>query len=64
MPSTIRRARRVLVPSMIVRDDLVQFFPEAGDKVEVVPEGVRRPEVIQPLSDEQRQCWGLSVSIS
>ncbi|MEK9131061.1 MAG: glycosyltransferase family 1 protein [Patescibacteria group bacterium] len=59
MPSTIRRARRVLVPSMIVRDDLVQFFPEAGDKVEVVPEGVRRPEVIQPLSDEQRQCWGV-----
>jgi glycosyltransferase involved in cell wall biosynthesis len=41
MPSSVRRAARVIVPTKWVRSRVVQRLPEAGKKTVVIHEGVR-----------------------
>lgn len=56
LPRSIRRATRIVVPSQRTRDDLVQRFPSAADKVRVIPLGVSErysreaPDGAEPLA--------------
>ena len=54
MPLSMRRARRILVPSQATRDDLVSRFPRAAGKVRVVPLGV--DAAFQPCADPDRRA--------
>lgn len=40
LPHSVRRARRLLVPSLRVKDDVIDAFPDSREKISVVWEGV------------------------
>lgn len=51
MPLSIRRARRVVVPSTKVRDEIARRFPDCAAKIEVVPLGIDRA-VFRPAAGD------------
>lgn len=72
LPRTVRRARRILVPSEIVRQDFGRFFPAALDKIVVVPAGIRplsgfgipapdRPFILSVGTLEPRKNFATSI---
>jgi glycosyltransferase involved in cell wall biosynthesis len=61
VPAAARRARRIIVPSGAVAQDLATYLGIARGKVDVVPEGPGTEPVAQPTAeDELRARLGLS----
>lgn len=52
LPLSVRRARRIVVPSSAVRLDLIRRIPEARDRVAVVPPGIDDSFRVSPSPEE------------
>ncbi|MBI2194028.1 MAG: glycosyltransferase family 4 protein [Planctomycetes bacterium] len=53
LPRSIRSARRVIVPSEAVKQDLIGLMKTPAEKVEVIPPGL--DETFRPLNDMEKQ---------
>ncbi|GAA3948091.1 glycosyltransferase [Chitinophaga oryziterrae] len=64
----IQKAQRVLVLSQATKDDVLQYAPDAADKVQLVSPGI--PESYQPLEWQDREdvkrefAWGVEYFIA
>jgi len=59
----LRRATRVIVVSEALRQDLLQFRPEAAAKMVVIPNGVAVPTQVPVSVEEARTALGLPLDI-
>ncbi len=51
MPLSIKRAKRIVVPSVKVRDEIARRFPDCAGKIEVIPLGIEH-DVFKPADDD------------
>ncbi len=62
LPLSVRKANGIIVCSQTTCDDLLSFFPQAADKVRVIPLGVNprfQPVPEGPNTSDLRQQYGL-----
>ncbi|MCS6859537.1 MAG: glycosyltransferase family 4 protein [Abditibacteriales bacterium] len=54
MPPSLQKARRVIVPSQVIRSDLINVLRVLAEKIEVVPLGVEDIFFAEPSRERQR----------
>lgn len=59
LSQAVRRARRVMVPSEFVRNEVIKHFPLAAQKTSVIHEGVTVTPLLNPPRPEERERMGM-----
>jgi glycosyltransferase involved in cell wall biosynthesis len=61
LPRSIRKASGIIVPSKSVADDVIRLFPDASERIEVIPIGVNPSFRVLGSSDQAMVLAGLGL---